>query len=557
MNRRSFFKNLALSKDPIDIPQKAQINALEKFQGTWNKETRLHLLRRTMFGCTPAEYNSVETKSLDEILDILFAGITLPEEPLAYTNSGSITAGNPWVSAAYESGSEPQRLTFLQSWQINIMLKQPMRIHDKMVLFWQNHFATGATVVKDARYMYKQTTLLYQQSLGNAKDLVRYMLFDLAMSRYLNNNTNTKSNPNENLARELQELFTIGKGPEIAPGNYTHYTEQDVKAAGRVISGWADNQSKLSLVFTPNNHDTQPKQFSSAYQNTIIKSTANTENSAKTEVDDLLSMIFKQEQTSLYLVRKLYRYFVDYVIDDSVENYIIKPLAEQFRAANFEVKPILRTLLSSTHFYSNTVRNCFIKTPADLIIGTARFFHPEGLYPEELNLMHWANRTLRRLMGNMGLDLMNPPNVAGIPAYYQEPSFHELWINADTLQKRIKFTNDLSIDHLQLDEMDYTKGPLIDVIQFAKDSGDPTDPTVIINYWCDWLFSMPISETVKNQVKDFLTAGSPDYEWTVKWNLYIADESNTPQDAAIVSAVEKPLRNLIKYLLAMAEYQLI
>jgi hypothetical protein len=171
--------------------------------------------------------------------------------------------------------------------------------------------------------------------------------------------------------------------------------------------------------------------------------------------------------------------------------------------------------------------------------------------------MHWANRTLRRLMGNMGLDIMNPPNVAGIPAYYQEPSFHELWINADTLQKRIKFTNDLSIDHLQLDEMDYTKGPLIDVIQFAKDSGDPTDPTVIINYWCEWLFSMPISETVKNQVKDFLTAGSPDYEWTVKWNLYIADESNTPQDAAIVSAVEKPLRNLIKYLLAMAEYQLI
>jgi hypothetical protein len=311
------------------------------------------------------------------------------------------------------------------------------------------------------------------------------------------------------------------------------------------------------LVFTPNNHDTQPKQFSSAYQNTIIKSTANTENSAKTEVDDLLSMIFKQEQTSLHLIRKLYRFFVDYVIDDSVENYIIKPLAEQFRAANFEVKPIVRTLLSSTHFYSNTVRNCFIKTPADLIIGTSRFFHPEGLYPEELNLMHWANRTLRRLMGNMGLDIMNPPNVAGIPAYYQEPSFHELWINADTLQKRIKFTNDLSIDHLQLDEMDYTKGPLIDVIQFAKDSGDPTDPTVIINYWCEWLFSMPISETVKNQVKDFLTAGSPDYEWTVKWNLYIADEANTPQDAAIVSAVEKPLRNLIKYLLAMAEYQLI
>lgn len=557
MNRRSFFKNLALSKDSIDTPQKAQINALEKFQGTWNKETRLHLLRRTMFGCTLSDYNTIETKSLDEILDILFAGITLPEEPLAYTNSGSITAGKPWISAAYESGSEQQRLTFLQSWQINIVLKQPMRIHDKMVLFWQNHFATGAIVVKDARYMYKQTILLYQQSLGNAKDLVRYMLFDLAMSRYLNNNTNTKSNPNENLSRELQELFTIGKGPEIAPGNYTHYTEQDVKAAGRVISGWADNQSKVSLVFTPNNHDTQPKQFSSAYQNTIIKSTANTENSAKTEVDDLLSMIFKQEQTSLYLIRKLYRFFVDYVIDDSVENYVIKPLAEQFRVANFEVKPILRTLLSSTHFYSNTVRNCFIKTPADLIIGTSRFFHPAGLYPEELNLMHWANRTLRRLMGNMGLDIMNPPNVAGIPAYYQEPSFHELWINADTLQKRIKFTNDLSIDHLQLDEMDYTKGPLIDVIQFAKDSGDPTDPTVIVNYWCDWLFSMPISETVKTQVKDFLTGGSPDYEWTVKWNLYIADQANTPQDVAIVSAVEKPLRNLIKYLLAMAEYQLI
>ena len=130
-----------------------------------------------------------------------------------------------------------------------MMLNQPIRIHDKLMLFWQNHFATGSGSVKDARLMHKQYELLFNNVLGNFKSMVESIVLDPAMLRYLNGNTNSKDRPNENFARELQELFTIGKGPEIAPGNYTNYTEQDIKEAARILTGWSDNQTTQTAIF--------------------------------------------------------------------------------------------------------------------------------------------------------------------------------------------------------------------------------------------------------------------------------------------------------------------
>jgi uncharacterized protein (DUF1800 family) len=545
-----------LSQGKADAEHTSQANTtlagLEPYQGIWSTEAVKHLLRRTTFGYKPENLKDLSGKTMDQVLDLLLADIPAPEEPKAFLKTGSVDAGNTWVTASYDAGQENVRLAFLQSWHINLMLQQGLSIREKMVLFWQNHFATGATAVKDARYMYKQTALFFQNPLGNFRELVRQVVYDIAMARYLNNNTNTKGSPNENLARELQELFTIGKGPEIAPGNYTNYTESDIKAAARILTGWRDDQNALKITFAPGNHDTSIKQFSAAYQNTTIRNTSNTEQGARAEIDELLAMIFRQDATALYIIRKLYRYFVDYRIDASTEANIIQPLAAQFKNSGYEIRPILRTLLSSAHFYAQELRGGMIKTPADLIIGTARFFQPELLFPAAQNQLHWAYRTLRRLMANMGQDLMNPPNVAGLPAYYQEPAYHELWINADTLQKRVKFTNDLSVDHLQLDEMDYGKGALIDVIAFANTCSNPGDPAVLVSEWCDQLFAVTIGNAAQNALKNVLTSNLPDFEWTQAWTLYEKD-TTVEENQAIV---ENKLRVLLRYMLAMAEYQL-
>ena len=552
MNRRTFLTGTLVEQ--VEQPSstaKAVASALDPFSGQWTDKQRKHLLHRTMFGIQLKQFEQASMMTLQEILDMLFSAQTLPSHPVAYLNTGNITAGNDWTAATYDVNQENVRLAFLQSWQISMMLNQPIRIHDKLMLFWQNHFATGSGSVKDARLMHKQYELLFNNVLGNFKSMVESIVLDPAMLRYLNGNTNSKDRPNENFARELQELFTIGKGPEIAPGNYTNYTEQDIKEAARILTGWSDNQTTQTAIFKSASHDTGKKTFSAAYKQTVIQSGGTTEAHAKQEVSALINMIFAQEATSLYITRKLYRFFVDYIIDESVETFVIQPLAKLLRESSFEIKPVLQTLFKSEHFYSSTFKGCFIKTPMDFVIGTSRLFEPALLYPQDQKEVHWAYRTLRRLMAQMGQDLISPPNVAGLPAYYQEPAYHELWINADTLQKRIKFIGDLSVDYLQLDEMAYGKGALIDVFKIVEWAGDPSDSMQIVEAWCDWFYAIDINAEVKHVMQRFLTGGLEDFVWTNEW---IEWKNNPTEDKT--KAIEVKLRTLLKYMLSMAEYQL-
>lgn len=552
MNRRTFLKGRLLpeSTNPISTFTIETVS-LSPYSGEWTDEQRKHLLRRTLIGFSPEHFNQVKNLSLEQILENLLSKQALPPKPLAYLNTGSVTAGSEWTSATYDANQENVRIAFLLSWQIESLLHQPIRIHDKMVLFWQNHFATGANAVKDARLMHKQFELLFENATGNVKDLVYSIVFDPSMLRYLNGNSNTKIQPNENFARELQELFTIGKGPEISPGNYTNYTEEDINQAARILTGWYDDQSTMQTKFRSNNHDFGIKKFSSAYGNRTISSSATNELGARQEVQDLMHMIFDQEATSLFIIKKLYRYFVDYVIDAEIESNIIKPLAKLFRDSSFDIIPVLRVLFSSEHFYSTSLLGCAIKTPIELVLGTCTLFKPALIFPSDSKEIHWAYRTLRRIMAQMGQDIMNPPNVAGLPAYYQEPAYHELWINADTLQKRIKFIGDLSLDHLQLDEMAYGKGALIDVFSILEWADDPSDPVQVIEAWCHHMFALKISPETQYTLKKFLTGGLEDFVWTNEW----LDWNDNPTDTK-KAALESKLRTLLKHMLSMAEYQL-
>ena len=186
------------------------------------------------------------------------------------------------------------------------------------------------------------------------------------MLRYLNGYVNTASAPDENYARELQELFTLGKGPAV------QYTEADVRTAARVLTGWRINTTNYTSYFDATRHDTAAKVFSSFYGGKTI--TGKTGAAGATETDELIDMIFLKDEVSKFICRRLYRWFVYYKIDAAVELNIIEPLAKIFRDNNYEIKPVMRALLQSEHFYDVLNQGCLIKSPVDLIVGHLREF---------------------------------------------------------------------------------------------------------------------------------------------------------------------------------------
>ena len=522
--------------------------ALKQYGGPWDAVHAAHLVRRTMFGSTPADVKTALDKGLTAAVDSLLGSTPAPAEPIAYLKTGAVVEGDPWASSAYDSGAENVRLAFLQSWWINLMLQQGFSVREKMMLFWSNHFSTSQLQVKDARYIYKQNAMLRSNAFGSVKDLAREVTFDPAMLRYLSGNTNTKQSPNENYGREVQELFTIGKGPEVAPGDYVNYTEADVKAAARIFTGWTDVQNGMTTKFNAASHDSGTKTFSARYGNKTIAGRT-TEAGARQEIDEFLDMIFAQNATALTIVRKLYRWFVDYVITDAIEKDVIEPLAQTLRANDYRVAPVLRELFLSEHFYDNERVGCLIKTPADLVIGTIRQFKPADLFPDDQKKLHWAYRTVRRTMGTMQMDLFTPPNVAGWPPYYQEPSYHEMWINSDTLQKRVRFTNELTKDGYQLDE-GYEKSYL-DPFIIKEWVSEPYDHEILVDTLTKLLFPVDILPEQRQALIDIVLAGQPASAWISAWSAYAA----TPDDEAKRAVVETRLRSLLKYMLAMAEYQ--
>ena len=239
------------------------------------------------------------------------------------------------------------------------------------------------------------------------------------------------------------------------------------------------------------------------------------------ELDEMLTMIFSVEEVSKFICRKLYRYFVYYYIDSNVENNIITPLANIFIANNFEIKPVLKTLLQSEHFYDSLYIGCQIKSPVDHVVGFLRQY--EIAFPDTVSSTVDAyalyNNMLNQLI-NMGQDPVNPPNVAGWPAYYQSPDYNEIWINADTLPKRNKFT-DLML------ETGYTKNgkkTIVNAISFVQTvCTNPADPNILINTLFSFLVSTEISSTLKATLKTqiLLSGQASDYYWTNAWNTYL------------------------------------
>ncbi|GAB2859779.1 hypothetical protein GCM10027044_20060 [Hymenobacter ruber] len=522
-------------------------STLTPYAGTWGYAQAAHLLRRCLFGPTRTEIMTAAASNLTAVLNgLLTAPATAPDPPVNVSATDtSVPIGQTWTAQVFDQNFEGVRRASLRDWWLGQLLGQGTTLVEKMTLFWHNHFVVELGDINDARMGYEYCRLLRQHALGNFKQLAKDVTVTPAMLRYLNGNQSITGAPNENYGRELLELFTVGKGPLIGTGNYTNYTEADVQAAAKVLTGWRDLATvPVGSYFTASRHDTTTKVFSSAFGNASIA------NSGATEYQALINLIFQQVETARFIVRKLYRWFVYYLIDTQVETDIIRPLATILINNSFDIVPVLRALFSSEHFFDTLNVGCLIKSPLDFTVGLCR--QMEMVFPPATNVavQYTMWDYLNSLTFVQQQTLGDPPNVAGWAAYYQTPQYHELWINAVTLPRRNQVT-DLFIGS------GYTRSGVkivIDVLALTQSfpASTAADCNLLIAEYVKLMVPIDLTANQIAFLKTALLPGLPDFEWTIEWQQYLAAPTNTAKKAAVTTKLQAMLRALM----GLAEYHL-
>jgi len=505
-----------------------------------------HLLNRCLLGARKSEIDFFQDKTAEEALDFLLQeSITQLSPPLGVKQSDlEVPVGSTWVNTKYNSKYKSERKYSYNNWWLGRLINQDISLKEKMVLFWHNHFVIENDVVSNINFNYKYNVLLNECALDNFKTLTEEMTLNVGMLKYLDGDENKLGSANENYARELFELFTIGKGPLIEEGNYTNYTEHDIREAAKVLTGWRTNGNTDQPYFTSSRHDKTQKTFSDIYEKFTIS------NKEEKEYKRLIQMIFLKKETARHLVRKLYRWFVYYQIDEQTEEQIINPLASFFIEQNFEIKPLLKKLLSSQHFFDENYLGSMIKNPLDFTVGLLRQLEFDVPDNTDIQIQYGFNNAIRNQSNNMGMDLGNPPDVAGWQAWYLAPSYNEIWINSATIPIRANFVKQIvswGVRPLSGYDKFY-----LDPIKTAYISNDPSDINDLIPTLGNLLFPKAITESQLLELKEVLIPGLPDFEWTVEWNKYITNPNDTNQK----KAVENSLKNLLTKMCSMAEYQL-
>jgi len=535
------------------------LSGINPYTGPWTANEAIHLLKRTMFGAKKADVDFFSAMTMNQAVDAILnipAGQLTPPPPVKnYANSvdptdpdNAVTAGQTWVNTNTNDGAiNSGRVLSFKNWWMGQLINQDRNVLEKMTLFWHNHFATETDVINRGIWCYQNNSILRRNALGNFKQFVKEITVDTGMLVYQNGYLNTNAAPDENYGRELQELFVVGKGADNATQGYA---EADVKAAAKVLTGWQINGTTNTSFFNSNRHDSTNKTFSAFYNNTVITGRTGA-TAGDLELNDLLNMLLSINDPSLHICRKLYRWFVYYEIDAATEANVIAPLAQIFRTNNYDIKPVLEALFKSEHFFDVLNQGCLLKSPVDILVGNCREF--SVVFPDVIADYTGAYNTwllVNSLAVTFQQYLGDPPNVAGWPAYYQQPQFHEIWINSDTFPKRNQYTD-------QMLGNGYTrsgKNIRIDPTIFAKTLPNPGDPNLLISDSIKYLFRLPLTQTSMDQLKkDIILGGQTnDNYWTNAWNAWIAN----PNDMTNATIVKTKLKDLYQYLMKLAEYQL-
>lgn len=362
------------------------------------KEAR-HLLTRTGFGASQEDIKHYSQLNYDQAIDQL----------LSQVNPNLVIKPPAWLfeplkfdRKRMKNASEEEKKVFrraqkvkeleLKGWWVAEMANTESPMTEKMVLFWHNHFTSSLKKVKQPVLLYRQNELFRKHAMGNYKSLAHAISKDPAMLGYLDNFKSSKKSPNENFARELLELFTLGEG---------NYSEQDIKEAARAFTGWSIDRKSGEFMFRKRMHDGGEKVFLGKR--------------GKFDGNDIIEIIFEQSEVATLLAAKLWKEFVSGTPDKTE----IARLATIFRENNYEMKPLMHALLISNAFRDTENYAQLIKSPLDYIIGTLRV----------LEIPVKDGRAAAFASAHLGLNVFDPPNVKGWPGGLD-------WITSSSLLTR-------------------------------------------------------------------------------------------------------------------------
>ena len=528
--------------------------SLAPYAGPFTRREAGHLLRRTTFGVTRERVDEAVTLGLDGALDRLFAApapLAPPVNPY-FEDDPNVPVGATWVDALRPASGvnvNAYQAQSLRVWQMRSYVEGGFNLTGRMALFWHNHF--GITESGDGRQNYRYYARLHAQALGNFRQLVQDTTVDPAMLRFLDGQTSRRGNPNENYARELLELFTLGKGEQVGPGDYSTYTEADIRAIANKLTGWVQRAPETGAAavakFIDNRHDPTPRQLSTRFAEAQL--TVEGEEAYK----EVVAAVFAHPLAAHHLCRKLYRTFVHYDIDAAVEAGVIAPMAERLREDEFEVAPVLRLLLASEHFFDVRERGALVKSPldyvADLLYGLP--FPKTPTTPGDNPALEAEYRLyfyLYNQLAPMLMDLKAPPSVAGWKAWYQSPQYHRTWINASTLAYRTTLA-DVIVRRQRRDRGNEYR---LELLPFIADFDNPSDPNDLLAELAERLLSEPLEPEQLAALKEVLIPGLPDFEWTVEYNHYLDD----PDDEDLRRSVRQKVHDVAYALVTSPEYHL-
>lgn len=524
--------------------------SLTPYSGTWTQAEAAHLLRRTLFGATYAQIQQAVTDGMNTTVANL---LTLPAVtyPLTYSPDEAVTAfGATWINDLYpatnQAPTDNARRSSGAAWLMERCNQSTGSIQEKMSLFWVNHFGVDAN--SEAKAVYQYMSILRTACLGDFKQMMKDITVNPLMLIFLNGSSNNQFSPNENYARELLELYTVGKGEQVGPGDYSTYTEADVAAGAKILTGYVVTDTYSSTNPGPNSsylnilHDTTTKTLSSYFGGATVS------NLGSAEADAYIDIIFNHPDFAKHICRKLYRWFVNYDLTATVESTVISDMAATLVANNFMILPVMEELLKSEHFYDMSVRGAIIKNPLECLFSMTNVTGSVPSYDLATNYemylyIYYAAATL-------GMDYFTPPSVGGWTAYYQTPSYTKLWANSSYVKLRFDIGAYLTVAPGIQVNGNFFK---LNCLNFLNGLSVPSDPIQVIDDMALVFTPKGLSATTKLLLKTILCNGQPDFEWTLQYNEYLADPTNP--------TVSNPVRQRVEFtmyrLFQLPEFQTI
>lgn len=493
-------KSAALTKalDTAALAHAAAIGGLKPITSDqWDYAKARHLLFRAGFGGSPEEVQKLVDMGPHRAVDYLVQyhqhtpasiepdrDIYSWERPLAYESQLHLEAQNRLTQV--DGKRNVDQHASMVRWWVRRLLESPRPLEEKLVLFWHDHFASSYRTLGEAHLMYQQNEL-FRRYADNFDALLHGIVQDPAMIRYLNNDDNVQGNNNENFGRELLELFSLGE-ENCAAHEQDGYTEVDVRDGNtRSLTGAGYEHYSAQYRFEHGKHDASPK--------TLLGKTGNW------GTHEAVDIMLEHPATARYVTKKLWQYFVYW----EPEPEVLDQLSSLLRENEYRIRPLLENIFLSEQFYSDKAMASHIKSPVELLVGTAK----------ALKLPKVDYQNVRFLLASMGQSLFDPPSVAGWADGRD-------WINTNLLMARYTATADM----VKKEKTDFVA--LLKNDKF-NDSGE------VVDHFARRCLSTNLSPEKRQSLIDFLGPLPPSSEWAKQ-----TKEINAKLTALLVLLVSSP-----------------